>query len=134
MYSDIDLDANGMETEFQAAFEDLLFFVNAHLANTGVGNFDGEDVAVIFNRDILINETEAIDNCGKSKGIISDETIVKQHPWVDDPEEELARLKAEKEAAAAEADAYRAAFENSAGGNGQNTPPGNGPEGGALNE
>ncbi len=26
MYSDIDLDANGMETEFQAAFEDLLFF------------------------------------------------------------------------------------------------------------
>ncbi len=63
MYSDIDLDANGMETEFQAAFEDLLFFVNAHLANTGVGNFDGEDVTVIFNRDILINETEAIDNC-----------------------------------------------------------------------
>ena len=134
MYSDIDLDANGMETEFQAAFEDLLFFVNAHLANIGVGNFDGEEVTVIFNRDILINETEAIDNCGKSKGIISDETIVKQHPWVDDPEEELARLKAEKEAAAAEADAYRAAFENSAGGNGQNAPPGNGPEGGALNE
>ena len=134
MYSDIDLDANGMETEFQAAFEDLLFFVNAHLANTGVGNFDGEDVTVIFNRDILINETEAIDNCTKSKGIISDETIVKNHPWIDDPEEELERLKAEKEQAAAEADAYRAAFESTAGGNGQNTPPGNDPEGGALNE
>ena len=29
MYSDIDLDANCMETEFQAAFEDLLFFVNS---------------------------------------------------------------------------------------------------------
>ena len=111
MYSDIDLDANGMETEFQAAFEDLLFFVNAHLANTGVGNFDGEDVAVIFNRDIIVNETEAIDNCGKSKGIISDETIVKQHPWVDDPEEELARLKAEKEAAAAEMEPYNNSFE-----------------------
>ena len=109
MYSDIDLDANGMETEFQAAFEDLLFFINAHLANTGVGNFDGEDVTVIFNRDILINETEAIDNCGKSKGIISDETIVKQHPWVDDPEEELARLKAEKEAAAPVIEALKSA-------------------------
>ena len=35
MYSDIDLDANGMETEFQAAFEELLWFVNVHLANTG---------------------------------------------------------------------------------------------------
>jgi hypothetical protein len=43
-------------------------------------------------------------------------------------------MKAEKEAAAAEADAYRAAFESTAGGNGQNTPPGNDPEGGALNE
>lgn len=114
MYSDIDLDANGMETEFQAAFEDLLFFVNAHLANTGAGDFFGEEVWVIFNRDILVNETEAIDNCGKSKGIISDETILKNHPWIDDPEEELSRLKAEREEAAAESDAYRAAFESGA--------------------
>ena len=34
MYSDIDLDANDMETELQAAFEEILWFVNAHLANT----------------------------------------------------------------------------------------------------
>ena len=134
MYSDIDLDANGMETEFQAAFEDLLFFVNAHLANTGVGNFDGEDVTVIFNRDILINETEAIDNCTKSKGIISDETIVKNHPWIDKPEQELERLKAEEEQAAVETDAYRAVFESTAGGNGLSALLGNGPGGGALNE
>lgn len=128
MYSDIDLDANGMETEFQAAFEDLLWFVNAHLANTGVGSFDGEEVTVIFNRDILVNESEAIDNCGKSKGIISDESIVRQHPWVDDPEEELRRLEEEKQKAAEEADAYRAAFESTAGK--EETPP----EGGVLNE
>jgi len=118
MYSDIDLDANGMETEFQAAFEDLLWFVNVHLANTGVGNFDGEDVTVIFNRDILVNETEAIDNCGKSQGIISNETIVRQHPWVDDPEEELKRLEEEKQKAVEDVDAYRAAFESTAGSGG----------------
>jgi len=116
MYSDIDLDANGMETEFQAAFEELLWFVNAHLANTGAGDFDGEEVTVIFNRDILVNESEAIENCGKSVGIISGETIIKQHPWIDDPEKELERLKTEKEEAAAEVDTYRAAFENTAGG------------------
>lgn len=132
MYSDIDLDANGMETEFQAAFEDLLFFINAHLANIDAGNFDDEDVTVIFNRDILINETEAIENCGKSKGIISDETIVKQHPWVDDPEEELKRLNAEKEKAMGEADPYRDAFESTIGTNKQDEP--STPEGDALNE
>ena len=102
MYSDIDLDANDMETEFQAAFEEILWFVNVHLANTGKGDFDGEKVDVIFNRDILINETEAIENCSKSVGILSDETIIGQHPWIDDPKKELERLKKQKEEEQAE--------------------------------
>lgn len=38
MYSKIDLDANGMETEFQASFDDLLWFIDQHLANVGVGD------------------------------------------------------------------------------------------------
>lgn len=92
MYSDIDLDANEMETEYQAAFEELLWFVNCHFANTGVGNFDVDAVEIIFNRDILINETEAIENVRNSVGLLSDETLVAQHPWVDDPQAELKRL------------------------------------------
>ena len=97
MYSDIDLDANGMETEFQAAFEELLWFINQDMANKGVGDFEQEEITVIFNRDILINESEAIDNCAKSQGIVSDETIVEQHPWTKDADAELERLKKEKE-------------------------------------
>lgn len=96
MYSDIDLDANEMEIELQAAFIEMLWFVNAYLANTGQGNFENEDVTVIFNRDILINETEAIENCQKSVGILSDETIISQHPWVDDPAMELQRVEEQK--------------------------------------
>jgi len=57
MYSDIDLDANGMETEFQAAFEQLLWFVNQDLKTKGAGDFEQEEITVIFNRDILINES-----------------------------------------------------------------------------
>lgn len=97
MYSDIDIDANDTETEYQAAFEDILWFVNAHLANTGQGDFEHEDVTVIFNRDILINESEAIANCQSSVGILSDETIVGQHPWVDDPQLELGRLEKQRQ-------------------------------------
>lgn len=107
MYSDIDLDANGMETEFQAAFEELLWFINHHLINTGKGDFTNEDITIVFNRDILINESESIDNCGKSVGILSAETIVEQHPWTTDIEMELSRLEAEKQAAA---DEYHNAF------------------------
>lgn len=102
MYSDIDLDANDMETELQSAFEEILWFVNAHLANTGQGNFENETATIIFNRDILINESEAIANCSASVGIISDETIIGQHPWIDDPQRELERLKKEKEEQQAE--------------------------------
>lgn len=102
MYSDIDLDANDMETELQSTFEEILWFVNAHFANTGQGSFEQEEVNIIFNRDILINESEAIANCSASVGILSDETIIGQHPWVDDPRAELERLKKQKEEEQAE--------------------------------
>lgn len=96
MYSDIDLDSNGMELEFQTAFEELLYFVNAYLANTNKGSFFDEEIEVIFNRDVMINETEAITNCKNSIGVISNETIYSQHPWVTDVELEKKRIKEEQ--------------------------------------
>jgi SPP1 family phage portal protein len=107
MYSDIDLDANEMETEYQASFEELLFFINLHLANTGAGDFEGEQIDVIFNRDILISETDIITNINNSVGILSEETLIAQHPWVDDPQLELARKEAE---AQKEVDEYKDVF------------------------
>jgi SPP1 family phage portal protein len=103
MYSDIDLDANEMETEYQASFEELIWFINLHLANTGQGDFDGVEIDVIFNRDMLISESEIITNIQNSVGILSEETLIAQHPWVDDPQSELKRVHDEKEEAIAEA-------------------------------
>lgn len=102
MYSDIDLDANEMETEFQASFEELLWFVNSHLANAGAGDFTTEEVEVIFNRDVLINESEKITNIQASTGIVSEETLRSKHPLVDDPEKEQQRIEKEKKAAMAD--------------------------------
>ncbi len=107
MYSDIELDANEMETEFQASFEELLWFVDVHLFNAGFGDFENEEVEVIFNRDIMISESEVISNIKDSVGILSDETLISQHPWVDDPQLELERKAAEKEK---ELDEYMNAF------------------------
>ena len=97
MYSDIELDANEMETEFQASFEELFWFVNVHLFNSGFGDFENEEVEIIFNRDIMISETEVITNIRNSVGILSDETLIAQHPWIDDPRAELERMKAQKQ-------------------------------------
>ena len=123
MYSDIDLDANGMETEFQAAFDDLLWFINQDLKTKGAGDFKQDDVTIVFNRDILINETEAIQNCSNSVGILSNETIVEQHPWTTDVEMELKRLKKEQQEELEQAQEYSGAF---GAGTNQNKEPGGG--------
>jgi hypothetical protein len=51
----------------------------------------------VFNRDILINETDAITNIRNSVGILSDETLIAQHPWVTDVQEELERIRKQRE-------------------------------------
>ena len=96
MYSDIDLEANDFETEFQASFEEMVWFVANHLKNTGQGDFIKEKVEVVLNRDILVNESQAISDIRNSVGIISEETLVAQHPWVTDVQAELERIKKEK--------------------------------------
>jgi len=96
MYNDIDLDANEMETEFQAAFEDLLYFVDAHLANSGQGDFSNDDVEIIFNRDMMMNETEIIGSLASLGVEISNETLIEQVPFINDVAKEQKRLEDQK--------------------------------------
>lgn len=96
MYSDIDLDANGMETEYQASFEELLWFINCHFSNEGFGDFENEEVTIEFNRDMLISEAEVIDNINKSEDL-SLESRLLNHPWVDDVQAEIKRIEKEKQ-------------------------------------
>ena len=97
MYSDIDIDANNMEMEYQSSLMKVIWFVKQHLANTGRGSFGNIETKPIFNRDMLINESEAIDNCIKSLNIISKETAISKHPWVENLEKELKRVEKAKE-------------------------------------
>lgn len=94
IYSDIDLDANGMELEIQSSLEQLMFFVNTYLNITNNTQNENE-VQFIFSRDTPINEAEVIENCRNSIGIISKETIISNHPWTKDTQEEMGRLKKE---------------------------------------
>ena len=45
----------------------------------------------------MINESDVIDNIQKSEGILSRETLIAQHPWVDDVQAELDKLKNQEE-------------------------------------
>ncbi len=98
MYTDIDLDVNAMETEFQAGFEELKWFIDQYLIHTGHEDYTEENVEFVFNRDIFINEDAKIDNCVKSVGVISNKTIIAHHPWVTDLEHELTQIEEDKQA------------------------------------
>jgi hypothetical protein len=88
-----------METEFQASLEQLRWFIDTHLYNSTEVDYSGEDVEFIFNKDMPIDETAIITAIKDSIGILSDETLVAQHPWVTDLVEELKRIKKQKEEA-----------------------------------
>ena len=105
MYTDIDLDVNAMETEFQAGFEELKWFIDQYLIHSGHEDYSEEAVDFVFNRDIFINEDAKIDNCVKSVGIISNKTILARHPWVTNVEHELSQIEQDKEAELEEMDA-----------------------------
>lgn len=87
MFNDIDIDANEMEAEFQASLVDLLFFVKAHLANTGKGDFEADEINFIFNRDLMMNQTEILDGLVKAGARIPNRLLLNQVPFIDDVDE-----------------------------------------------
>lgn len=98
LFSDLDMDANDLESEFQSSLEQLLWFIDTHIEKTLNVDYSEDPVEFIFNRDILINETEAVENAKNSVGIESMETIVANHPWTINTKEEMDRKERERKA------------------------------------
>jgi len=91
MYSDMELDANDLELEFTASFEYLFSWV------ADIVGINFSDAEVKFKRSIMVNDESTIEMIRNSIGIISDETLVAAHPFVEDVTEELKRIEKEKE-------------------------------------
>lgn len=96
IYSDIDLDANGFETELKCAFSELFGYLRSYLFFTGHGDFRSVSASIILNRDLLVNESETISSLEASRGILSERTLLSSHPMVNDVETELERLEHER--------------------------------------
>jgi len=93
MYSLLDLKADKTERKFKRAIKKFLWFIAEYLRYKEKQEFNPDSVQTTFNKSMLINESEKIDSANKSKGVISDETLVANHPWVDDPQKEMDRLE-----------------------------------------
>lgn len=97
LYSGLDLKCNNLEDSFKWSFEQMLYFADKYLEVTKKGTTSDKEISIVFNRDIAINESQAIDDCQKSKSVISDRTIIANHPWVGDVDEEIKQIEKESQ-------------------------------------
>ncbi|MGL5766028.1 MAG: phage portal protein [Sarcina sp.] len=94
MYSGLDLKCNGLEAEMKFMFARMIDIVKVYLSLSRETLDD--TIEIIFNRDITINEQEAITAAQSSMGVISQKTVVANHPWVTNLTEEMEQIEAEK--------------------------------------
>ena len=98
-YMDLDADCDSLGTELKDTFRRLKLFIDVYFQITGQGDFTNEEFDIVFNMDLPVNETDIINNAVNSNGLLSKRTILQNHPWVTDVDEELARIDEEKKAA-----------------------------------
>lgn len=133
-YMDLDADCDSLGTELKDTFQRLKLFIDVYLQITGQGDFTNEEFDIIFNMDLPVNETDVINNARNSDGLLSKRTILQNHPWVADADEELDRINEEKKAAMEEFG--EGLFDNSLGANAgqEGGDNGAGLNGGGVNE
>lgn len=97
MYADLDMDCLDWGSETQWSLMQLIWFIQQDILYKKKIDYSAVDYNIIFNTDIIVNESETILNCSMSVGVISDKTIAANHPWTIDADKEIADKMAEDE-------------------------------------
>lgn len=105
MYALLEMKAGMTETEFQLGFARL---VRAICRYAGL---ECKKIVQTWTRTCIKNDTEQAQICRDSVGIVSRKTILKNHPLVEDADEELKQLEKEEQEAQEKANLYAGSFE-----------------------
>lgn len=97
LYADLDMDCVDWGAEVKWSLHRLFWFIQYDILAHGGEDFTDVQYDIVFNTDVIINETETVTNAMNSKGLISDKTIAANHPWVIDAEKEIADMMTETE-------------------------------------
>lgn len=91
LYTGLDLKANKLKNKATVAIQELLqFIIDFYKLNVDV-----KDIEITFNFNRTMNDLEQ-SQIGAQSQYLSKETIVRHHPWVDDPQAELERIEQEQ--------------------------------------
>lgn len=97
LYGDLDMDCIDWGGEVEWSLMLLIWFIQQDLIAKGEQDYTDVEYSVIFNTDMIINETETIQNCFTSQGLISGKTIAENHPWVLNANKEVNAMLKEQE-------------------------------------
>lgn len=97
LYADLDMDCVDWGSEFEWSVMELLWFVQQDLIATVGEDYTEVRYSVQCRKDVIINESEQILNAFQSVGVISQRTVVENHPWVRNVEMELTNMGKELE-------------------------------------
>jgi len=102
LYSLLELKAGMLETEFRSGFAELIRAICRHEGLPTPGR-----IIQTWTRNAIQNDQETAQIAQQSTGLISDQTILKNHPWVDDAEAEAKQLEKEKQQALQDASQFQ---------------------------
>lgn len=109
LYSLLELKAGLQETEFKLGFGRFIRCVCRLLSI----QIKDDTIVQTWTRTSVKNDLELSQIAQQSSGVISDETIVEHHPWVEDSSKEMERLKKQEVEKEKELDPYPEAFQRS---------------------
>lgn len=95
-YRKLELKAGLTQIQFEKGFNELIRAIMRYL---NISDYDTRNIIQTWTRNMISNDLENAQIAAESKDIISDETIVKNHPWVENSTEEMKKLKEQKEEA-----------------------------------
>lgn len=97
LYADLDLDCGNIETEFKSSLEYFMYFYNDWLEMTTGKDYTDKEVEYVFNKTMTVNEKELIENCVNSLEMLSKDTLLSRHPFVNNVEDEKEKIQKEEE-------------------------------------
>ena len=96
-YIDLSLDCQDLGVQVSTALKSLAYFIFNHEKQFNNKTATKESFQIVFNTDMITNESQTILDCKNSVGIISNKTILSHHPYVVDVEKEQEQLSKEQE-------------------------------------
>lgn len=111
LYSLLELKAGLQETEFKLGFGRFIRCI-CRLMKIPIKD---DVITQTWTRTSVKNVLELSQIAQQSVGVVSQETIIAHHPWVEDPEGELARIEKQKQKELEQADPYYEAFQQKPG-------------------